>query len=156
MRTTPLPRLAAVLAALLALACTGTSNEGASDTAATVSSQASSPPPSILEREWTLVTLGDSAAPPGSGGKPATLRFDSAASRASGFAGCNRYSAAYTIAGDSLHFGPAMVTRMACMDGDALERVFLPVISATTGFQAADSTLTLTGASGTLASFRAR
>jgi putative lipoprotein len=149
-------RLSVTAAALLALACGGTPKGGASDTAAVASNDASPQPQSILEREWTLVTIGDSAAPPGSGGKPATLRFDSAASRASGFAGCNRYSAQYTIAGDSLHFGPAMVTRMACVDGDALERAFLPVISAVTGFHAADSTLTLTGSSGTLASFRAR
>jgi len=156
MRTTMIARVAACAAALLVLACARTPNGRASDTAAASSSGAAPQSQTIVEREWTLVTLGDSAAPLGSGGKPATMRFDSAASRAAGFAGCNRYSAPYTIVGDSLHFGLAMSTKMACMDGDTLERAFLAIIPEVTGFQTADSTLTLTGTSGALASFRAR
>jgi putative lipoprotein len=125
--------------------------------AATSASQTSgSHAPSIVEREWALVTLGDSAAPTGAGGKPATIRFDSAAARAGGFAGCNRYSAPYTIAGDTLHFGPAVSTKMACAEGDSLERAFLAIIPNVTGYTATDSTLTLTGPSGALAGFRAQ
>ncbi len=155
MRTTMMARLAAGTAALMTFACAPQPGGAPSDTAA-ASVDAAGTPQSIFGREWTLVTLGDSDAPPGSGDRPATLHFDSAASRASGFAGCNRYSASYTIVGDSLRFGPAMATKMACMDGDALERAFLPIIAEVTGFLAVDSTLTLTGANGTLASFRAR
>ena len=76
--------------------------------------------------------------------------------RAPGFAGCNRYSAPYTIAGDSLGFGPAISTKMACAEGDSLERAYLAIIPDVTGYQATDSTLTLTGSSGALAVFRAQ
>lgn len=83
-------RLTACTAALVLLACTKAPDERGADTAtgATNASQASrSFAKSIVEREWALVTLGDSAAPLGSGGKRATIRFDSAAARAGGFAG---------------------------------------------------------------------
>jgi putative lipoprotein len=151
-------RIAACAATLFALACTNRSSDRTPDTAASRSGGSSGGTSSgaIVEREWALVTLGDSAAPPGAGGKPATIRFDSAASRAAGFAGCNRYSAPYTIAGDSLGFGPAISTKMACADGDSLERAYLAIIPEVTGFRATDSTLTLTGSSGTLAVFHAQ
>ncbi len=147
-------KIGASIAALLTLACTDGAHSGKADT--TASRSGAAVPAAIVEREWALVTLGDSAAPRGSGGKPATIRFDSAATRAAGFAGCNRYSAPYTIAGDSLGFGPAISTKMACADGDALERAYLAIIPDVTGFRATDSTLTLTGSSGPLATFRAQ
>jgi putative lipoprotein len=147
-------KIAACIAALLTLAWTGGADGGAGDTTASRSGGASSA--AMVEREWALVTLGDSAAPQGAGGKPATIRFDSAASRAAGFAGCNRYSAPYTVAGDSLAFGTAISTKMACADGDALERAYLAIIPEVTGFQLTDSTLTLSGSSGTLAVFHAQ
>lgn len=158
MRANSLKTLAACTAATLLFACAKAPNPGSSDTAAsTQPSEAAAPAsPSIVEREWALVTLGDSAAPLGSGSKPATIRFDSAAARASGFSGCNRYSAPYTIAGDSLHFGAAISTRMACAEGLELERAYLAIISQVTGYQATDSTLSLTGSAGTLASFEAQ
>lgn len=147
-------KIGACIAALLTLACARGANGRASDTAASRSGGV--PVPAIVEREWALVTLGDSAAPKGSGGKPATIRFDSAASRAAGFAGCNRYSAPYTIAGDSLGFGLAISTKMACAEGDSLERAYLAIIPEVTGYRATDSTLTLTDSSGSLAVFRAQ
>jgi putative lipoprotein len=149
-----LGRIAACSAALVTLACTGGAGGGAADTTASRSGGAASA--AMVEREWALVTLGDSAAPRGAGGKPATIRFDSAAAHAGGFAGCNRYSAPYTVAGDSLGFGPAISTKMACADGDALERAYLAIIPEVTGFRVTDSTLTLTGSTGTLAVFHAQ
>jgi putative lipoprotein len=158
-------RITACAAALFLLACAKAPDDRSDDSAgampaATSASQSAqsggSRGPAIVEREWALVTLGDSAAPSGSGGKPATIRFDSAASRAGGFAGCNRFSAPYTMAGDSLHFGPAISTKMACAEGDSLERAFLAVIPNVTGYRATDRTLTLSGSAGALAGFRAR
>lgn len=147
--------IGASIAAFTMLACTSTPANRAADTAASRSAGGASSA-TVVERDWALVTLGDSAAPQGAGGKPATIRFDSAAARASGFAGCNRYSAPFTIAGDSLGFGPAMATKMFCEDGDALERAYLAIIPEVTGFQVTDSTLTLTGSGGTLAVFHAQ
>lgn len=107
------------------------------------------------DREWTLVNLGEQDAPLGAGGRPATIRFDPPNRRAAGFAGCNRYSAEYTLAGDSLTFGPAISTKMACADGDELERSYLATLPEVRSYQRSDSTLTLSGSGGPLARFRA-
>lgn len=110
----------------------------------------------IADREWVLVALGERSAPLGSQNRPATLRFDAAASHAAGFAGCNQFGAPYTITADSLRFGPVVSTRMACADGDELERGFLSALAAVTTYRVTDSTLTLGDSSGVLARFRAR
>lgn len=163
MRNSPRSLLAASVAALIVLACAKKASDGSGDTAAAAASAATpaadtgaSPAPSIFEREWALITLGDSAAPAGAGGKPATIHFESAASRASGFAGCNRYTAPFTMAGDSLHIGLAAATKMACVKGDKLERALFASLPKVTGYEATDSTLTLTGSSGALAGFKAQ
>jgi heat shock protein HslJ len=121
---------------------------------------ASEPPPaastaSVDNREWALVGLGEVAAPLGAGGRPATIQFDPTTSRATGFAGCNRYSAGYTLAGDSLTFGPAISTKMACADGDELERAYLAMLPSIRSYALSDSTLILNGPDGPLARFRA-
>jgi hypothetical protein len=71
----------------------------------------------------------------------AALGCESTTSRAAGFAGCNRFSASYRLSGDSLSFGP-IVSKMACADGDELERSFLTALPS--------------GPGGVLARFRAR
>jgi heat shock protein HslJ len=120
----------------------------------------SDPPPpastaSLEGREWTLVALGEQSAPPGAGGRPATIQFDGGTGRAVGFAGCNRYSGRYTVAGASLTFGPAVSTKMACTDGDELERSYLAILPRVTSYTVSDTGLILDGSAGPLARFRA-
>ncbi len=110
----------------------------------------------ITGREWVLVTIGDQSSPAGRGNQPASLRLDVKDSHAAGFAGCNHFRASYTLAGDSLRFGPALATKMACALGDDLERSFLAVLPLVTTYEAADSALILKGAGGPLARFQAR
>lgn len=110
---------------------------------------------SLDGREWILFGLGERTDPLGAGGRPATIQFDPTSSRAAGFAGCNRYSAGYTLTGDSLKFGPAMSTKMACADGDELERGYLAMLRVVTTYQLSDSTLILKGADAPVALFRA-
>ena len=110
----------------------------------------------ITDRDWVLVALGEQSSPVGRGKQPATLRLEASTSRAVGFAGCNRFSASYTLAGDSLRFGPAMATKMACVDGDDLERRFLGALPVVATYEATDSALILKGPSGPLARFHAR
>jgi len=108
---------------------------------------------SIENRDWNLITLGELDHPLGAGGKPATLRFDAETRRAGGNAGCNRYNAAYVLAGDSLHFEAAMSTKMACVDGMELENAWLGAMAHVVTWSATDSTLTLSGPDGPLARF---
>ena len=111
---------------------------------------------SIEDRDWDLVSLGTLDHPRGAGGKPATLRFDSSTKRAGGNAGCNRYNAAYVLAGDSLRFDAAISTRMACAEGMELESAWLGAMSHVATWSATDSTLTLAGPEGPLARFEER
>lgn len=121
------------------------------------------PPPAtagadgLTASPWTLVKLGEREHPVGMGDKAPDLRFDAAESRASGFAGCNRFSGGYTVKGDSLVFGPLMSTKMACPGSDQVESGYLAALGAVATFTIADSTLILLGAGGTkLAEFRHR
>lgn len=107
-------------------------------------------------REWVLIALGERSEPTGAGGRPATLRFDAATALASGFAGCNGFSAPYTIDGDSLKFGPAVSTKMFCTGGMELETGYFAALATVVTHRAQDSTLTLSGAEGPVAEFRAR
>lgn len=113
----------------------------------------SAPPALALAGDWTLADLGAQPAPPGSGGRRATLHFDVDSSRAGGFGGCNQLSAAYTTHGDSLTFGPAAMTRMACADGAELERRLADALAATRRFRVTGAELTLLGAAGPVARF---
>ena len=89
----------------------------------------------------------------GNGGKPVTLTLQSADNRASGNAGCNRYSGPFTLTGDRLTFGPAVSTKMACEQGTDVENAFLAMLPAVTSYVATDSSLTLVGDAGSLARF---
>lgn len=110
--------------------------------------------PAITDREWSLATLGDNQAPLGNGGKPVTIRLQSSDQRAMGFAGCNQFSGPYTMTGDSLSFGPAISTKMACEQGMDVETGFLSMLNDVTSYQVTDTSLTLLGPGGPLARFR--
>lgn len=60
----------------------------------------------------------------------ATMDFDG--NRASGYTGCNRWTADVTQNGEELRFGMVAVTEMHCGDGVQMgtERAFLPVLEA--------------------------
>jgi heat shock protein HslJ len=108
----------------------------------------------FTDREWILAQLGDRASPMGNGGKPVTLTLASGENRASGNAGCNRYTGPYTLSGSQLTFGPAISTKMACAQGMDVETAYLSMLPNVTSYQATDSSLVLMGASGELARFR--
>ncbi len=86
-----------------------------------------------------------------------TLRLDPATGRATGNAGCNRFTGGYTQAGDSLRFSALALTRMMCAEPErnALEQAFTSTLAVVTGAAtpAADR-LELTGPSGIVARFR--
>jgi len=110
--------------------------------------------PAFADRDWELVVLGLDTRPPS--GRPVTMRFDSGSRRAAGSAGCNRYSAAYTLRGEGLTFGPAAATRMACPDGMEFEGTFFGMLTQVTAYEVTGSALVLRGADGPLARFEVR
>ena len=109
---------------------------------------------SIEDRDWDLVSVGEMQNPLGNGGRPATMRFDAKEHRAGGNSGCNRYSASYRLSGDSLSFGPAISTKMACEQGMDLETAWLGTLPKVVSFSATESTLTLHDEAGPVARLR--
>lgn len=92
----------------------------------------SAPPgtPRITDRTWVLRELEGAPIDSSAREHPPTLLLATSSARATGFAGCNRFSGPYTLGPGTLEVGPLAMTRMACpaMDlenrlGAALARV---------------------------------
>jgi heat shock protein HslJ len=98
--------------------------------------------------EWTLTELDGAAIAPTERGAP-TLKLSSKERRASGFAGCNRYTGGYELNGATLRFGALAATRMACPDPTP-ETALLKVLEATASWKVAGRTLELSDASATV------
>lgn len=125
----------------------------------TDSTPAPAQPLTLRDRTWVLVALGDGTPPPlGGAGRQANLRLESTGdgTRFQGFAGCNRFIGTYRLAGDSLRFGAIALTKMACPDGEALERVVMGIFPRVTSYTLTDTTLTLSGFGATLGRFAAQ
>jgi len=73
--------------------------------------------------------------------------------RASGSAGCNRYTASYESARDTLKFGTAAATRMMCATAGVMEQeqAFLNALGTVATFRQEGDRLELRGADGALA-----
>ena len=108
---------------------------------------------SVAGVDWELMELNAKTASAGTGGRRATLRFDADSARVTGFAGCNQFSGSYTLNGDSLRFGPLMMTRMACTDGMELERDLSTALEATRRYELSSTQLKLFGTSKAIARF---
>lgn len=108
---------------------------------------------SVSGVDWELVELDGKTAPTGAGGRRAILRFDRDSARVGGFSGCNQFGGGYTLDGDSLRFGPLVMTRMACREGMELERDLSAALVATRRYELSSTQLKLFGPSGAVARF---
>ena len=71
----------------------------------------------------------------------------------SGSAGCNSYSAPYTLAGDTLKIGPAVVTRKLCETPAGVmqqEAAFVQALENSTTVEAAPHGITLRDSAGAI------
>lgn len=142
---------------LSAFACAQPSEKAdTSDTPAATAATPTPAPSSITNRDWSLTSVGELMNPMGQGNRAPTLRLDSGESRASGFAGCNRFSGPYTLSGDSLSFGALVSTKMACAQGNDVETAYLAALGTVRSFSVSDSVLTLRSADGPVATLVAR
>jgi len=64
----------------------------------------------LLDSEWRLVELSGTAVPKG---LDSVARFTSDG-KVKGSGGCNRFSGAYSLKGDTIKIGPLISTRRAC------------------------------------------
>lgn len=94
------------------------------------------PPAALLDQVWTVTSIGGR---PVSGSRPVTLSI-AADQRATGSGGCNNYFAEASIDGNSIMFGPAAATRMACAPSAmAQEADYFAALAAVTTFELDDS-----------------
>jgi heat shock protein HslJ len=101
---------------------------------------------------WLLTAVG-SRAVSGFATDPVTARFE--AGRVSGFSGCNRFTGAYTMDGDSVIVGPLAGTMMSCADPQmALEKAFLGGLTGKLRHAISGDRLTLASASGDALAFQ--
>jgi heat shock protein HslJ len=108
--------------------------------------------------EWTATGINNGKGGVASlvAGSTVTLAFG-ADGRASGSAGCNRYTASYEPARDRLKFGAAAATRMMCATAGVMEQeqAFLAALGKVETFRMEGDRLELRGADDALAaSFR--
>jgi heat shock protein HslJ len=103
---------------------------------------------------WVLVTLAGRAPLKGT---ELTTEFTSK-HRASGSAGCNRYTGTYKMSGSTIRILPLATTRKACADPiERQETAFLKALSRARSFAVSGGTLTLKSAGGQgLATFKAQ
>lgn len=104
---------------------------------------------------WRLIEVAGAAVPSGERGT-VSLEFDPVERRASGFAGCNRFFAHYTITADRLTFDTIGATKMFCVDEMETESAFLTALESTTRFTVPNDTLTLFDGDTPLARFVAQ
>jgi heat shock protein HslJ len=105
--------------------------------------------------DWRLVELDGRPALGTASERAAQLRFVADSGRVVGSTGCNRLSGSYERTGASLRFGPAITTKMACLDPqmNQQEVAFIAAIDATERHEVAGDTLTLLGRAGPVARF---
>lgn len=105
----------------------------------------------LKQTQWELVAIDQEALDADALGRALpTMQFDTAGTRVSGNAGCNRYNGTVELSGDSLHFGPLMSTKMAC-DQMELEQQFMRHLTdQSLGCQVKDGTLILSSEQGEL------
>lgn len=73
--------------------------------------------------------------------KKPTITFNVAENKANGNSGCNNYNVSFTVNGNSIQFGDAMSTKMACEGGG--ESAFFSTLKKITSYNVNNNTLNL-------------
>jgi len=110
----------------------------------------------LTGRQWTLVELDGQTIDASAAAQAPNLSLTSPDNQASGFAGCNRFTGSYEVAGNELHFGPLAATRMACATGMELEDKYLAALGAVRQYRLGANQLELVADGRVLARFDSR
>lgn len=100
--------------------------------------------PRIENRRWELLELNGQPVETRAGREGVFLELDSAQSRVTGNASCNRFSGGYELtAGNHLRFAPNMLsTMMACSELER-EKAFLEALARVDNYTIGEGTLSL-------------
>lgn len=99
--------------------------------------------PDFMEVEWVVVEVEGIVVEADSTRPAPTLLVTRTDQRASGHAGCNQFGGAWQGGGDSLSFGPLMMTRMYCEGRMDLEARYGAALQVVTGVRVVDGVLEL-------------
>lgn len=118
-------------------------------------------PTSLAGTRWRVLAVNNGRAAVASvpAGVEVTLAFDATGDRASGSAGCNRFSASATLDGTGLRFGPPSASKRLCGEPAglmALESEFLAALATVATARREGDQLELRTAAGALALSLAR
>lgn len=97
---------------------------------------------------WKLTHLDDTPTRTAARQREAHLIFAAHKQRVSGSGGCNRIMGGFELAGDKLHLGQMVATRMACLDGMEQEQRFLKALGDVEHYRIDGSQLELLDRSG--------
>lgn len=114
------------------------------------------PASALAGTTWSLINIAAGQnVQPALGGVQVTIQF-SADGRVSGFAGCNNYTGAYSLSGETISVGPLASTRKACQAAGVMqqEQQVLEILNGARQAVLADETLTITDAAGQSLVFR--
>lgn len=114
-------------------------------------------PEDLGRSKWVLSAVDPSGHPAADwAASGITAQFDVWGGRLSGFAGCNSYSAEFTVAGDRIEISPPASTRKACPSelAMALEREYLERLGRADAFVISDDSLELSLSDGSGMAFR--
>ncbi|PXF32670.1 hypothetical protein WH50_03205 [Pokkaliibacter plantistimulans] len=112
-------------------------------TACTPRPQSTTPDQPLEHTYWKLTQLGTDPVQPDNRMREPYLQLSPEQHRVSGFSGCNRLAGQYQLASTQLSLGPLVSTRMACMQGMALESRYMQALEQVRGWQITGRTLTL-------------
>jgi putative lipoprotein len=98
---------------------------------------------SVENTHWKLRTLHGVVVTPVEPTREAWLMLDPAGHRASGFAGCNRFTGDYTLEGDRLSFSHMATTLQMCLQGMEQEQALLNALPAVARWRVTGTQLAL-------------
>ena len=124
--------------------------------AACTEASALSPSEQIAIRgtEWSLVELNGTAV--SAPGRRPTLVLADSGGRASGFAGCNQFSATYDLTNDTIKITGVAMTYMFCVDAMELERNYLAALESARAYRLTGTRLELLAGEKVVARFEKR
>jgi putative lipoprotein len=119
------------------------------------SAQAQAAQAALRGTQWSLVEIEGKVLSLPEGRRAPTLQLTDGG-RASGFAGCNQWSASYTSTGDDLRLSAMIMTRMFCNDAMDLEKQYSTALEAARSYRIKDGRLELLADGKTVAAFEKR
>lgn len=121
------------------------------------SSKSSKPDSPLRETYWKVMEVDGKPVTVGERQREPNLILHTAESKVTGFGGCNNFTGGYTLNGNTLKFGNAASTMMACVQGMDTEKAFLSMLVKVATWKIAEDRLELFDGTGkVLAKFEQR